>query len=93
MFERNGAYGGEYRMSMLGYYIRRVRESRGMEHAATIQALREYIKTESESSLLSAIQLLDNQDYIRVLWEAGLREPLRSAALRRLEEIMSRKYG
>lgn len=78
-------------MSMLEYFVRRVRESRGMEHQTTISALRRYINETPIAELLQAVNRMTEPEYFRTLWEAGLREPLRSEVLRRLEEITERR--
>lgn len=74
-------------MSMLGYYIRRAEETKGIQHQSTIAALRQYIRTTPKSEVLEAIALIDRRASLKILWEAGLDTELQQAVLKRYQEL------
>jgi len=75
----------------LEYYARRVLRTRGMEHLANLNLLRNYIKATSEKSLILQIKRITDFGILRILWEAGLTAPLQSAVLRRTRELELRR--
>lgn len=80
-------------MSLLAKYIKRAKETKGWIHIANIVALRHYMKEVPEKELLTAIAELNNQQSLRTLIEAGLRQPYLNAVLRRAKELQERRKG
>ena len=75
-------------MSTLRYYCRRATETKGLQHKAVIETLRNFIKQSKPEDLIEQIKLITKQEYLRTLWEAGLTAELQKAVLRRQEEII-----
>ena len=73
---------------MLGFYCKRVTESRGLEHKATLGTIRNYIKFTPTKELLEAINLIDKLEYLKALWEAGLTTELQTAVTNRHSVLM-----
>ena len=62
-------------------------ESRGLHHQLVLKALRDYIKTTPEETLIKEIKALTWAKALRALWEAGLRTSLQVAVLEQLDKI------
>ena len=62
-------------------------ESRGLHHQLVLKALRDYIKTTPEETLLKEIKDITWPKALRALWEAGLNSRLQSAVLEQLDKI------
>ena len=75
---------------MLIYNIRRVSETKGLERQANLANLRNYIKTTSDDWLIDAIDNIGRQDFLRILWEAGLNIDLQTAVLCKQTELTER---
>lgn len=78
-------------MSMLVYYMRRVADTRGLEHQLNLATLRNYLKTTPIDQLIDHIRDIGDTRYLRTLWEAGLTSELQGAVLRRYEELTERR--
>ena len=74
-------------MSMLGYYAKKVAETKGLEHVSYLSILRYYIKNLPEEDIRSTIADIHNLSYLRALWEAGLSSNLQDSVIRRMEEL------
>ena len=68
-------------------YTESVVESRGLIHQTTLRALRLYVKTTPEQTLLREIKDITWPKALRALWEAGLSQPLQDAVLNQLEKL------
>ena len=78
-------------MSQLGFYARRVAETKGLEHASCLYTLRLYLTETPRKDLVGAINTLGSFEEIRALWEAGLNQELQELALRRYDELKGRR--
>lgn len=78
-------------MSLLERYARTVRDSQGLQHQSALEGLRNYIKTTPDKELIDTIETITEEPLLRTLWEAGLKEPVRSAVLARSEELQRRR--
>ena len=78
-------------MSQLGYYAKRCKETKGLEHEACIMTLRRYIRETPKRDILSAVDMISDPELIRSLWEAGLDTEMQEAVLKRLEELTERR--
>jgi len=76
---------------MLGFYVKRVEESKGLLHQTTLLNLRNYLKAQPRDRLLESISLIDRPKSLRILWEAGLDAEMQAAVSRRLEELVTRR--
>jgi len=74
-------------MPKLGEYAESVYYAVGLTHMRQLNALRQYLKVTPESQLIKEIKAIRNPDYLRSLWEAGLRQPLQEAVMAKLEEL------
>lgn len=68
-------------------YIIRVQETGGLVRQVDMRALRDYLRSQSEVSLIREIKGLETSRQLRVLWEAGLSSALQKATTDRLEEL------
>ena len=78
-------------MSMLGYYINQVNETKGLERQANLANLRNYIKTTPTRQLIENIEMIGKPIFLRILWEAGLKLDLQEAVLRKQTELTERQ--
>ena len=74
-------------MSMLGYWAKKVSETKGLEHVSHLSILRYYINNLPEEELRKAIADMHNLSHLRALWEAGLNSTLQDSVIRRMEEL------
>uniref|UniRef100_A0A6H1ZMM4 Uncharacterized protein n=1 Tax=viral metagenome TaxID=1070528 RepID=A0A6H1ZMM4_9ZZZZ len=78
-------------MSVLSTYIKEVADAKGMLHQERLRALRWYIKASTDKELIPAIRALTELEHMRILQEAGLREPLATVMLRRYDDLVERR--
>lgn len=78
-------------MSLLETYVWNTMKAKGLRHKIMLDALRNYLRTSRPEDIIFQINRITRIDELRTLWEAGLREPIRSAVLRRLEELERRR--
>lgn len=74
-------------MATVNEYAEGVYRSVGLVHVTLLAALRLHLKVIPTDQLVKEIKAIKNPDYLRSLWEAGLRQPLQDAVLARLEEL------
>lgn len=63
-------------MSALETYLKRMRDTKGLEHMTAVRTLRWYINVTPETDLVSAIRAITDIELLRYLIEAGLKPPL-----------------
>ena len=78
-------------MNSLSDYVDRLKESRGLLYQRNLEALRNYLNTMPEDTIIDEIYRLQTIDDIRTLWAAGLRPAEQHHALQRDEQIRARK--
>lgn len=78
-------------MSMVGFYLKRIKESRGLERMQVLATLRNYVKETPQPELIEAINNITNIQSLRIMIEVGLKPPLMEAVLRRSTELMERR--
>jgi len=80
-------------MSALETYAKQALATRGTEHMHAIDSLRRYINLSREEDLIAYINMITDQDIIRILIEAGLRGDTWKAAVRRTAMLAKEKEG
>lgn len=78
-------------MSLLETYVWNTMKAKGLTHKIMLDALRNYLKTTPPNDIIFQLRRITRIDELKTLWEAGLREPVRSAVLSRLEELKGRR--
>lgn len=68
-------------------YIDRLQESRGLLFQRNLEALRNYINTTPEDTIIDEIYRIQTIDNIRTLWAAGLKTDLQHHSLNRYEQL------
>lgn len=78
-------------MSLLERYARTVRDSQGLQHQSALEGLRNYLNTTPTKDLIDTIETITEEPLLRTLWEAGLKDPVRSAVLAQAEKLQLRR--
>ena len=78
-------------MSYLEEYTWRILQTQGLLRQRNLAILRNYIGTTPEDQLIFAINRINMQEQLKILWEAGLHLPLQDAVLRRQQELIARR--
>jgi len=80
-------------MSALEIYLQKAAETKGTWHKVAIQILRDYMNITPENELIIAIGQIKKQEYIRLLWEAGLTTRLQQVAINQSKRIEQETKG
>ena len=78
-------------MAHVGYHARRVAVTKGLEHIASLRALRTELEYTQLADFASAVEYIAEEPLLRALWEAGLNDDRQKVVLRRLEELKARR--
>lgn len=78
-------------LTLLQSYVNNVKEAQGLVHKARIEGLRSYLKSISETDFKEQVVLMDNEDDLKILWEAGLHTRQQQFVLRRVAELKRRR--
>jgi len=71
-------------MSALELYAKQVLQLKGTQHMHAIDALRRYIRLTTDEELTIYINRITDTDVLRILIEAGMRNPLWRVAVSRI---------
>ena len=72
-------------------YLTEIASAKGMLHQERLRALRWYIKQSTDDDLMRQIRGLTNLKHLRILQEAGLREPVATVMLRHYDALVERR--
>ena len=78
-------------MSALEMFIKGVEENKGIIRQRRLINLRIYIKESTDAELIRVIRRMTNKVHLKILWEAGLRQPLQKAVGTRYHELTTRR--
>ena len=78
-------------MSALELYLKEITKRKRIRRVWALQNLRSYMKQTSDEELTLYIKRMTNLDWLKILWEAGLRTPLQRAVSIRIEELARRR--
>lgn len=78
-------------MTLLQSYINNVQEAQGLVHKARLEGLRSYLKSIGILDFKGQVVLMDNENDLKTLWEAGLDKWQQAFVLRRVEELATRR--
>jgi len=80
-------------MSLIPWYCQKALDFPGLLHKIWIRRLRIYLKTLTIDDFQRGVNLIDNEEQLRMLWEAGLKTDQQEIVLRRLAELRRRRAG
>lgn len=78
-------------MSALELYLKEITKRRRIRRVWALQNLRSYMKQTSDEELILHIKRITSLNWLKILWEAGLRTPLQRAVSVRIEELTRRR--
>jgi len=80
-------------MSALETYAKQAQQTKGTEHMHAIDSLRRYIRLTPHEDLIKYINMLTDQDLLRILIESGMPGEVWPATVRRIEELRKQQRG
>lgn len=78
-------------MTVLDMYCSEILKARGISRQHKLRNLRKYLKSTPLADTLSDIIQINNVDYLKVLWEAGLNKWEQEAVERRQLQLKVRR--
>ena len=80
-------------MSALKLYAKQVRQTKGTQHLAALEALRSYMRLTTEENIIRYVNMITDPDILRTLIEAGMRATTHKTTILRLQLLMKEKEG